>query len=253
MIDIFILMAGLATRWNNYQGVAKHFAPVHTFGPTIKRTIALLNQYAPTQVNIKGVVKDTNDDLYKTLGIELVEANLNPQWGDADKFISSEQYWNSNNVTIFIWGDVFLTDKAVKTIYDEAINPKDSWWIVSRFDGNPFTGSVGGENFAHIVQPDGIEHYRNSVYRTAELYKSGVISRSGGWEVYKALKGLPDEEILVWWDKPGGSCKNPKLGNFTEIIDGSEDFDSPKDWDDWHWNFYHSSYETKYFMITGEK
>lgn len=254
-INVYLLMAGEASRWENYRGVDKHFAPVHDFGPTILSTVDKFNAYKPesSELSIKAVVKVKSKQKFKQLtdrGVELLKAQLSPEYGDADKILSSSSSWASSDaVSVLVWADSWLTDTCVKRIYDAALSGE--WTQICRFGANDFTGAVGGENFAVVLPPNSKEDYLAAAQRCGELYKNGIIDRSGGWEIYRAMHGLPDDEILVRLDSEG-SVSNPNLGNSTEVIDGSEDFDTPKDWDEWHYRW-HTRPETRSMMQYGEE
>lgn len=244
-----IIAAGEATRWNNYLNRPKHLAPI-LGEPIIHRTQRLIAPYLKAGDEAYVVVKEpktTKAYLNPNSPFKLRKARLTPANGDADKIVSSKHLWDTTGRTVIIWGDTYLTDITIKTI---ATTTPEKWVSISRWGANPYTGAVGGENFAHIITPDGYSTYTQALNRVIKLYKENIIPRNGGWEIYKALNNLPDEEIFKRLDKKG-STHNPKLSNAIEIIDGSEDFDGPKDWDNWCYNWSVADQNTRNIMKHG--
>src|SRR5690606_41440083 len=60
--------------------------------------------------------------------------------------------------------------------------------------------------------------------------QDGTIWRNGGWEQYRAMAGLPDDQLLHHADH----------GHATVIDDWTEDLDYPADWDGWCWRWAHT-------------
>lgn len=247
-----IIAAGDATRWGNYMGVPKHM--IEILGePIIHRTQRILERLRQPLDEIVLVVKDKKvQKEYVKPGLEnsvyVEEAILTPEFGDADKILSSQHLWNNTGRTVIIWGDCFLSEAALEAIVRAT---PEEFVAISRWGANKYTGAVGGENFAHVLWKEGHEKYSKAIERVVRLYKEGKIPRNGGWEIYKSFQGLKDNEIFKRLDKKG-STWNPKLDNSFEVIDGSEDFDAPKDWDNWCYNYAKASDKIKAFMEKGE-
>lgn len=229
---VLILAAGDATRWGNYLGVPKHLAPL-IGEPILHRTVRLIRELAP-DADVRIVVKDKRDPLYDVPGSRRYKARLNPGNGDADKFLSSRHLWDPQDRTIVLYGDCFFTREALHTIL--TAEPVDGWWFVGRFGQSSFTGCVGGECFAFILDPPGHHRFEAALHRVADLWRDGVIARCGGWETYRALHGLPDDQILEYIGTDG-SNRNPNLGHCTVVDDWTEDLDAPSDWKNWCWHY----------------
>ena len=244
-----IIAAGDATRWDNYHNVPKHLIPI-LGEPIIHRTQRLIAEKMVEgdagYIVVKEPTKQKNY-IAPNSPFKLRKAKLTPANGDADKITSSKHLWDTKGRTVIIWGDTFLTDVTINTI---VITTPEKWVAISRWGANPYTGSEGGENFAHIITPEGYKTYTDALKRVITLYKENIIPRNGGWEIYKALNNLPDEEIFKKLDDKG-STSNPKLLNAIEIIDGSEDFDAPKDWDEWCYRWATADETTRNIMKHG--
>jgi hypothetical protein len=225
---VLILCAGEATRWGNFRGVPKHL--VKLLGePILHRAVRLIKDIRP-DADVRIIAKDPLDPQYQVAGARTFPARLDPTNHGADKFLSSRYLWDADGRTVILYGDCFFTRAALTTILtDEPID--DGWRIFARFDGSTITGSPGGENFAHVIDPDAHHAYEASLHRIAALQTAGVISRCGGWEQYRSMHGVPDEQVLEWWDEH--SPKNPRMQHVTEIDDATEDMDTPRDWMNW--------------------
>lgn len=213
-----IICAGEATRWGNYLNTRKHLITLE--GEIIlHRTVRLLRERGIEDIHI--IVKD--DDMiekYRTEGAKLTIAKLNPENVDADKFLSSRDHWEENGRTILIYGDTYLSEECMDKIvgYDST-----DIHFFGRFDASALTGTPWGELFAISVYAFQLEKFEACLKHVAEAYKSGKITRCGGWELYRCINGQPDDKLR----------KHVRLGHFTEVDDWSDDFDYPKDYDSW--------------------
>jgi len=203
--------------------------------PILNRSVRLLQEYAP-KAEVRVVVPDFKDKRYMVPPSSRTIAKLNPENGDADKFLSSAHLWHPSERTLILYGDLFVTREAVQQMVDPDLVSQDGWWFFARFDGSKITGHQGGECFAYVVDPEGHETFAAACNRVAELWRAGTIKRCGGWETYRALMGLPDDQILRYFSD-GLSTHNPRLGHCTEIDDWTEDMDGPSDWDNWCYRF----------------
>jgi hypothetical protein len=243
---ILILCAGDATRWGDYLGVPKHL--VQLLGePILHRAVRLINEIRP-DADVRVIAKDPFDGQYVVPGARTFKARLNPANHGADKFLSSRHLWDDTGRTVILYGDCFFTRAGMTTILTDAPF-EDGWRLFARFDGSSITGSIGGENFAHVIDPDAHEDYEASLHRIAALQTSGVITRCGGWEQYRSMHGVPDDRVLEWWDEH--SPKNPRMGHVTEIDDATEDIDFPADFDAWcvHYAQYDDEQRAAFGMV----
>lgn len=216
-----IICAGEQKRWQNYLGVPKHLIEVS--GETVlARTVRLLKDFGVKDIYI--VSKD--DPRYKIEGTNQFVPELNyEENADADKFLSSRSLWNEEGRTIVLYGDVYFTAEAMNKIVN--FSGKE-WTLFCRPTPSRITGHKWGECFAVSFYKDSHAQMNFQLHRIAQLYKAGKISRCGGWELYRAMVGRPDDQI-----------RRPHVmsTNYEVIDDFTEDFDSPEDWESWIANF----------------
>jgi len=215
-----IIAAGEATRWANYLGVPKHLAPVDG-EPIAKRTIRLLRERGVSDIFLVGL----DSDLYRLEGSTLYVAKKTAEYSGADKFLSSQELWNTEGRTITLFGDVFFTEQAMDKIVNDT---NKSWTVYGRPARSSITGKLCGEIFAHSFYPNDIDRHREKLFYIIDLYKQKIINRCIGWEHYRAMQGAVGEEIK----------KHKIYNDFTVINDWTEDFDFPKDYKNFieRWN-----------------
>ena len=201
--NYFILCGGEAERWGNFMETPKHFvSPLNDGEPILHRTVRLLKKEDPNAaINIVARPQDLGNAFYAKLkeehaSVNLVESNLTPENGGADKMLSSAHLWKHEQRTVLMNGDVFYTEKAVQAITCQGTGD-DGWWQVCNFARNPWTGG-GFEIFAHIIDPHGYTTYLESLHKITELYKAGVIRRNQMWEQYASLCGKTGKEIYPY-------------------------------------------------------
>lgn len=240
---VLIICAGEATRWGDFGGGPKHL--VKLIGePILHRSVRLIRELAP-DADVRVVVRDSKDPRYKVPGARRAQARLTPENGDADKFLSSAHLWDTQGTTVVLYGDLFVTREAMASILTTTTDLPDGWWFHGRFDGSTITGHKGGECFAFTLHgPEGHDAFRAALERVSALYQAGTISRCGGWETYRALMGVPDDEILRFWPD-GVSTHNLNLGHCTVVDDWTEDMDHPDDWHEWCWHYAHALAESR--------
>jgi hypothetical protein len=207
MTRALILAAGDGTRWGDFLGVPKHFAPVDG-KPILHRTVDLLREYTD---DIVIVARPEELERYTVINTATVAANLNPYRGEADKFLSSRTYWRQDERTMLIYGDCYFTEEAMRTIMSPAPY-EDGWRLFCRFGENPWTGRGWGENFAFGLDPEAHDRFDSALGRMMSYE-----GRTGGWELYRDLVGMVDEE-------------HGDYGHATDIVDWSDDLDYPADW-----------------------
>jgi hypothetical protein len=206
-----IIAAGEATRWNNYLGVPKHLVPVDG-EPIAKRTIRLLRDRGVLDIFLVGL----DSDLYRLPGSQLYVAKKTPEYHGADKFLSSQELWNTQGRTLALFGDVFFSEAAIDIIVNDS---KKTWTAYGRRGASKITGKQGGEIFAQSFYPNDIDRHREKLFYIIDLYNQGVINRCIGWEHYRAMQGAT-----------GVNVKKHKIyQDFTVIDDWTEDFDWPQD------------------------
>ena len=205
-MNCIIICAGEATRWNNHLGVPKHLIEVD--GETIlQRTVRLIRKYCNADTKIYIVVKNLKDKRYFVEGSATVCADLETRNKDADKFLSSRHLWSNDSRTIVFYGDVWFSDDAMKTIIK---HKEDEWVLFANKD----------ECFAQSFYPKDKAEHLKALESVRDMHCSGDIGRCGGWEHYRKMNGYPVREH--------------KYGKrFFLIDDLTDDFDYPKDYDEW--------------------
>ena len=212
-----ILCAGEATRWGNYLNTPKHLITIEG-ERLLDRTVRLLREQGVSDIHI---VLKTPDSRYEVFGAQPYIATLNyEENADADKFLSSKSLWKEEGRTIVFYGDCYFTSAAISTILN---NQREEWLLFCRPGRSKITGSQWGECFAQSFYPQHIKQHEESLHRVANLYKNGVIHRCGGWEHYRAMIDLPDDQI----------ASSIMKDRYVEINDWTDDFDYPNDYDSW--------------------
>jgi hypothetical protein len=215
MTRAIIIAAGEASRWRNYLGIPKHFAPIDG-EPIIHRTVRLLRERNITEIYVVG---PTDDSRYIIEGTTLFTPIKEPYNQDADKFLNSRDLWNTAGRTVVFYGDVFFTEYAMDSIVN--FEGKD-WTLFCRFDASKITGTRWGECFAQSFYPKDIEKHKEKLYYIADLKRRNIIKRCGGWEHYRAMQECQEDEVR--------NHKN-RNGKYFEINDWTDDFDYAEDYD----------------------
>lgn len=216
---IIIIAAGEGTRWGNYQGVPKHFVEIDG-EPIIKRTVRLLNQDKYKDKNLEIYVVGPNKK-YSIPGSKLFIPNQDPSNGDLDKFMNSRELWSNNKKTYIIYGDVYFTEIGMDFIIN---NPNNHFTLHCRPFASNYTGTSWGECFALSFDYGYNKKLDRAFQRIKELFKKGVLTRMGGWEVYKImLNDLYPEDMMKRHWLTGH--------NINTIDDWTDDFDYQPDYD----------------------
>jgi hypothetical protein len=204
---VIILAAGSGERWKNFRGTPKHLTKVEG-KVLLERTCKQFLKYTD-DVCVIGL-----DERYQVDGTSLyVVRSNNTNWGDASKFLSSKNMWLHDSRTVLVFGDVYFTSEAVKTIMAD----KDPFKFFLRTGPNEETGARWKEIFAlsfdqTMAPPIG----QNLLYLTS----MGQAKRQAGWALYRYMIG----------SAPSGLFDNQ---HFIEINDWTEDFDFPEDLEIW--------------------
>lgn len=214
MTTAIIIAAGEATRWGDYLGTPKHLVKVDD-EPIIYRSVRLLLKNGITDINVVG----PDDDRYRIEGSKLFIPQKNYEKNaDADKFLNSESLWNTEGRTIVLYGDVFFTEEAMKTICEWE---GTDWRLFCRYEPSRLTGTPWGECFAQSFYPKDIERHKKMLEYVAGLWFRRQIKRCGGWEHARAMAGIRVDL--------GRHYHKPKLYHI--IDDWTDDFDTPEDYD----------------------
>lgn len=215
MTRYLILAAGSGYRWHDYLGIRKHQLPLD--GETIlERTARQLADHGEVVVVAPDLDAYRVADLYVPPRIEITGAQI-------DKFLSSREAWSEEGPTVFLWGDVRWTDEAIASLTAYEGLEWNAWYRpgVSRL-----TGTGNGEMFAVLFHPHEHGAVEAACERVLELHRRELIpwSNTGGWSFYRALLGLPDDQVNGWHD-----------GRHATLIDDwTDDFDGPGDYRTWY-------------------
>lgn len=204
---VIILAAGDSARWGNYRGTPKHLTKIE--GKTLlERTCSQFLKYTD-DVCVIGANED-----YKVEGTSLYAIKAqNTHWKDAAKFLSSQNLWLRDGRTVLVFGDVYFTSEAVKTIMKD----KDSFKFFLRTGPSELSGARWKEIFAlSFDQTMAPKINQNLLY----LVSMNQAQKQAGWALYKYMIG----------PAPSGLFSN---SHFVEINDWTEDFDFPEDLEIW--------------------
>ena len=223
---VLIICAGDGTRWGDYLGAPKHFAPING-EPILHRTVRLVREVSPMSpvfvITPRGdTEEDTREALvrYAVTGAQTRTAELTPELRDADKFASSRHLWAKVGRTVVIYGDTYLTHAAVRAV----MNPLpllDGWGMVARWGASAITGTPWGENLALVLDPVAHDLVWDAITRVPSMTSGWMGGRCGGSEIYMLLE-------------TGDPCQYSRQGpHGIHVDDWSDDFDYPADYDRW--------------------
>jgi len=219
MTRVLILAAGDGTRWSNFRDNPKHLVEVEG-ERLIDRTVRQYLQYTDD------VIVVGSDERYlipraqlfiPDRPMEFVYPITKPRpWREMDKFASSMHLWEEGR-TVLVYGDVYFTDQAVKTVMEN----KEEWKCFCRTKPSQVTGKNCKEIFAYSLMP---EHHREFKYAIEYLMRGKTAA--GGWSLFRYLT-TKNENVNVNYEVMFNN------NNFIEIDDWTDDFDFPNDLIEW--------------------
>lgn len=180
------------------------------------RTVRLLRANGLRDIVIVGP-----DERYKIKGSQLFIPRKNPDDGDLDKFLNSQECWNTKGRTLIVYGDVYFTDDAIRWILGDK---RTEFVLHARPFNSHLTGTPWGECFALSFYPRDHDRLLAAMRRVQELYRTGIMTKMGGWEVYRAMLGhlISDQSIKEHFVTGH---------HFSAVNDWTDDFDYPEDYD----------------------
>lgn len=177
----------------------------------IERTIRLLKENG-----IKDISISTNNPAFDYLGLPILKHNnsyevknekLYGYWCDA--------FYPTNEPTCYIFGDVYFSNEAIKTIINTKTNDIELFGSMPPFADN--YSKLWIEPFALKVVDT--NHLKASIQRTKELDAEGKFWRKPiMWELWTVIKDVPLQT------KP-----NEYIYNYTAINDYTTDIDNEED------------------------
>ncbi len=188
----YIIMAdGKGSRWQNYNQIPKHFIEVD--GETIiGRCVRLLKEGDPQAE----VIITSHDSRYEIDGAKRYEPLNNNL--EIDRF--TEELIADD--VCFLYGDTYYSEKAMAAIQN---TPAED----ILFFGNE-------KSIVAVKVKDG-QLFKSHVDNVRKLFLEGKIEKCIGWQVYQSFMGLPFGIKKI-------------DGKFLLLEDGTEDFNSPEDY-----------------------
>ena len=192
-----IVAGGLAKRWGNYGGVAKHFVEIDG-EPIISRTIRQSSALFDRTVAVVpryGYVAGVDHEI-----VAPEETRGREPW----KILSSKEEWSSGRTTL-LYGDVYFTDTAIKKITTTTAPLA----FLMRRTKSERTGKPYGEIYAiSFTKP----LHERIVAAMEDFTPPPDIPTRAGWHLLNRLEGA---------------------ATVIEIDDETEDFDTPEDYERW--------------------
>jgi len=221
-----ITCAGKGDRWNNYLGIHKHLIMVDG-ERLLDRTCRMIFERDP-DAEIVIVIPEvglSNHDTNKTIH-ENYNVDNCIQWqpdtiiylcrhGVAPAIYTIKPIWSTEKRTTMLFGDVYFTEEAL----DQIIEPIYNITFYGRSKGSTVTGTKHGELWGCSFLPENHEKLYKCIRDTRDKYMKKYIQRWLHWDIY--------------WNMYNIKNKSTMRGNFIEINDWTEDFDSPEDYDKW--------------------
>jgi len=206
-VRVILCCAGTQTRWKNYLGVPKHLAPVHGV-PLLHRTVGQLRSRG-----FEDIVITAFESLYVVPGAQtrVPMCTILPDTGTGH----SAEFWSETGRTIVLYGDDYFTRHAMDVI--AACPPEGLLWF-GRY--GPGKAQHCGELFGYSLPLDMQVTFKFAVRKALEAKACGETPRACSWEVYRFLHGIPMGDHKV-------------AGDWIEIDDATDDFDTPEDYERW--------------------
>lgn len=227
MTRLIILAGGEAHRWGNHLGVPKHLAPVPAPDGGVERLLCrTLRQFRLRGITDVHAIVPLDHLGYRLHGVTLhgrTQAELGcPAW------VRSIPIWHPVGRTIILHGDWWLSEIAVDAIIDGGTEVARSWQYACRIGPSAITGVPYGEGAGTSCWPEHHATYERLIRHVDQLGRDRVLARTGSWELWAAMCGVPDSDLTSVLDDPRHLPHRIDLPD-----DGSGDFDYPRDYDAW--------------------
>lgn len=178
----------------------------------LRRQVRLLKENGVHDIFIA-----TRHDALKTKGADLYHPIDNNY--EIDRFSSSRALWNEYGITLYLYGDVYYTEEAIKTIIGKQT---ERMWF-GRYGSEGEIKNQNSEIFAFCFKADEHQKISDAIDFVRAKYIDGSISRCIGWELYKELElGSVFREL-----------NEESLSKFVNINDMTNDFDTKQEYIDW--------------------
>ena len=204
------MAAGKSKRWGGYLGFKNKYLVEIDEEPIFARTIRLLKDNKVKEIYLS----TNNEDLQDYPEYYYAE---NKTGTELDRFYNTKDLWDRKENIIYLYGDVYYTKEAMKTICKTKVQ---NFLAFGRYGGVKTTSFKSNELFAIKVRDKHL--FSAAVDKVYDLYKKGEIKHCQGWQVYRVMLELP----------PGRGGK-PNFKKLIIIDDITTDFDQPADYDAW--------------------
>lgn len=210
-VRIIIACAGSQHKWNNHLGVPSHFVPLKrpTPEPLLQRTVRQALEYTEDVV----ITAPAGDQRYVDLADAIGVAVAHPT--GANEYDSTRSLWSTTGRTVLLLGDVFFSDRAMRTI--GRYSP-ERYRVFGRYQRSRITGTPYGEIFAASWWPAQHEAMERHLAIVAAARADGSCMRPAGWALLRSVQRTPLTRHTV------------KTEWFTEINDWTDDIDFPDDY-----------------------
>ena len=180
-----IIMAG-----GKYKDFEKHKALSFVRGEfLIERTIRLLKENG-----IKNWFISSNDEAFEKYGIVLHHNNNYEAEKGVIKGYWVDAFYPTNEPTIYLHGDVYYTDDAMRKIL--TLNPTVNTLIGNEIARNPQHIDMG-EPFGWIIVDQ--KSFREAIEKTKKLQDEKKLNRGFAisWELYRVMNGLDPNRMFI--------------------------------------------------------
>lgn len=202
-MQVIIMCGGYYDTFNKHKSLS-----VINGEPLVERTIRLLKQNG-----IEDYYISSNDDSFKKYGKVLKHTNTYRYENGIIKGYWVDAYYPTNEPVIYLHGDVYYTEDAIKKILN--LNPKVNTMIGNRWALNENHDKVG-EPFGWIVVDQ--KSFREAIDKCKKLQDESKIDRGYAisWELYEVLNGYDINDFIITKD------------TYLAIYDETDDVDYPE-------------------------
>jgi len=174
----------------------------------VDRTIRLLKENG-----VKDIYISSNNPIFDSCGVPRLEhKNEYINKGTSNTGYWLDAFYKTNEPTVYIWGDVYFTEKAIETIVKYKTNNNVFFGTGAAYNKWHYNW---GEPFAYIVND--YKTFYKGIEDVKRLKDEGKCKREPVvWELYRYLHGLDINIQQITED-------------YVSIDDGTMDIDSPKE------------------------
>lgn len=150
----------------------------------VARTIRLLKEN-----NIEDIAISTNDTRYESFGVPVLKHNNSLTW---EGFYWLNGYYPMTDPVCYLYGDVFYSPEAIKTIVNKQTDDIEFFGSAPPFN-RQYT-KRWAEPFAFKVQ--NTDKFFKCINRTIEMDKEGRFNRPPiSWELWQVIKNTAPNKI----------------------------------------------------------